>query len=436
MEKKEYTSPSPMGSAGRFTSGGTHKPPSAAAPPNAGVNAYVERNLNAAELAEDIQKLVARREQSSIPDEKKLMMELVAQVSELTGEVKELRKQLDTRPYAIYSCPTGQITDLSVELAEIKQLLQQDPKPREVPGVDVDAILLEASRQREAEEAAYAPPQPTAQFVPTVQPPPVQPMQQPAQPVTPPPPVQPMQPVQAAVPQTPVPPVQPVQPQTPPTPQPAPPDPAATFAQHMGPAPNEVVPQRAEEKKKKRTALSIIGNILFYVVVIGVVLGAVLVKTSSGGSPTVIAGYSAFTVLSSSMEDTYPKGSLIVTHSVDAKELEVGDDITYMVSATSSITHRIISITENYLDTGARAFETQGTMNEKPDKELVAAANVVGQVVFCSVLLGTVAEFVGTNWPLLVFFVVVLAALFAFLKWNFRREDEKDGSRGNANGKT
>lgn len=188
----------------------------------------------------------------------------------------------------------------------------------------------------------------------------------------------------------------------------------------------EVRPDVREEpnKKPKNKALNIISNILFYVVIIAVVVGALLVKSSSGGRPTVIAGFSAFRVLTSSMEDVYPKGSLIVSRAVDPYELKVGDDITFMVSETSSVTHRIISITENYLDTGARGFETQGVMNEKPDKDMVAAANIVGKVIFCSKLLGELAVFTKNNWPILVFVLVVIVALITFLKWNARREED------------
>lgn len=177
--------------------------------------------------------------------------------------------------------------------------------------------------------------------------------------------------------------------------------------------------KKPEPKKKK--AISVLTSVLFYVIIIAMVFGAFLLKSGSGGRPTMIAGFSAFTVLTSSMEDVYPKGSLIITRSVDAKDLKVGDDITYMVSETSSITHRIIGITENFQDTGERAFETKGVMNPNPDKDPVAASNVVGRVIFHSKALGSMAAFVKSNWPLLLFLVVVLIGLITFLKWNSRK---------------
>lgn len=386
MEIQDHKAAAPVtGTGGRFESRGQNRPPSQAAAPKDSVTAYIDRTIDMNALTGDIQKIVTAHIENSIPDDKKIMLELVNQVGELTGEVKQLRQQLDTKPYAVFSCPSGQMKDITEELAEIKALLQSDPKPMELSAEELDPIMLGPRHPHPTEvpqQPDPAPPPPPAQETPAAAPAP-QPQQQPQSDSKP----------------------------------------EEVFAQQMAPAPREVFNPK---EKKKKNVISVLGNLLFYVVIIGVVVGAFLAKSGSGGSPTVIAGYSAFTVLSSSMEDTYPKGSLIVTRSVDANELEIGDDITYMASATSSITHRIIGITENYLDTGARAFETQGTMNKNPDKDPVAAANVVGKVIFCSTVLGKAASFVSANWPLLIFFVVVLAVLFAFLKWNFKREDESE----------
>lgn len=175
--------------------------------------------------------------------------------------------------------------------------------------------------------------------------------------------------------------------------------------------------------KKKNKALIIVSNIVFYTLILSLVFGAFLVRSSKKGSPWMIGGYSAMTVLTGSMEDVYPQGSLIITKSVDADKLKIGDDITYMTGENSSITHRIIGITENYLETGERGFETKGVMNSKPDSEIVAASNVVGRVVFCSKTLGDIAKFITNNWPFLLFIVVIFVVLLSFLKWNAKKSD-------------
>lgn len=178
----------------------------------------------------------------------------------------------------------------------------------------------------------------------------------------------------------------------------------------------------SKPKKKKNKGLTVVSNIIFYTLILALVFGAFLIRSSKNDSPWMLGGYSAMKVLTGSMEDVYPQGSLIITKSVDPQKLKIGDDITYMTGETTSITHRIIGITENYLDTNERGFETKGVMNENPDKEIVSAANVVGRVVFCSKTLGDIATFITNNWPLLLFLVFVIIVLLAFLKWNSRRE--------------
>ncbi len=329
-----------------------------------GVAAYVENNMDIESLTGDIKTLVTEKLQSTIPDEQRLMMELVNKVGELTDEVRQLRKQLDSKPYAVFTCPSTQMRDMTTELSEIKLLLEKEPLHREQ-----SAAMLQPAAAQPARPAAAA-----------------------------------ERPVQAV---------------------PAEPAPPGTVQRSAGSAAVQTAPYPPPAKKKK-SGWSVAGNLFFYVMIFALVIGAFLYKSGSGGQPTMVAGYSAFTVLTSSMEDVYPKGSLIVTKRVEPEELKVGDDITYMISETSSVTHRIVGIMENYQDTGERAFETKGTRNEKADKDPVSAVNVVGKVIFCSKPMGAAANFVSANWPILLFSMAVLGGLVAFLKWNFRSEDAPD----------
>lgn len=177
---------------------------------------------------------------------------------------------------------------------------------------------------------------------------------------------------------------------------------------------------------KKKKAVTVISNIMFYIIIATIVFGAFLLRSAKNGKPMMIGGYSAMTVLTGSMEDVYPQGSLIITKTTDTDKLKIGDDITFMTGESSSITHRIIGITENYADTGERGFETQGVMNSKPDKDIVAAENVVGRVIFCSKILGDIAAFITKNWPFLLFVVGVMIALLTFLEWNAKKAEKAE----------
>lgn len=176
-----------------------------------------------------------------------------------------------------------------------------------------------------------------------------------------------------------------------------------------------------DDKKEKRKTL--VGNILFYGALAVFVLAVLFTSLKSSTGVKTFLGHSAFIVKTSSMESVYPKGSFIMTKSVDPNGLQVGDDITFMSSQTSTITHRIIAIYEQYSDTNARGFETQGVMNDEPDKNIVLASNVVGKVIFCSTLLGSVIAFVSKNWPMLLFSIAVLVGLSIVLRRIFREDD-------------
>lgn len=175
-------------------------------------------------------------------------------------------------------------------------------------------------------------------------------------------------------------------------------------------------PVQSPPAKKRKKKWSWLGELVFYAVLIVLVGGAFFIRSNADGRPTLIAGFSAFVVKTGSMQAEIPQGSLVITKQVDPKSLQVGDDITFMVNQTATITHRIIGITEDFNGTGQRAFETQGIMNKEPDKNLVPAVNVVGKVVFHSKVIGKMAIFVGKNWPIMLYAAVVIGGMFVVLK--------------------
>ena len=180
-----------------------------------------------------------------------------------------------------------------------------------------------------------------------------------------------------------------------------------------------------EKTNKKQHLGKTIGTIAFYSFLVLMILGAVLVRSSSDGSPRSLAGFSAMLVLSGSMQSEIPKGSLVINRSVDPETLKVGDDITYLASSTTTVTHRIVDITGSYEDTGERAFQTQGIENPEPDEALVPAGNVVGKVIWHSHILGIIAETITDNFPVIIFFIVVIVILINVL-WRINRKGDEE----------
>lgn len=175
---------------------------------------------------------------------------------------------------------------------------------------------------------------------------------------------------------------------------------------------NQEPEENLKKKKDPKRIRKILGEVFFYLFLILMLLGLLLYKNNNG-KPRVIAGYSCFFVLSSSMEEEIPKGSFVVTKKVPAEELKVGDNITYLNTQTSTITHRIIGIHEDYQRSGKRAFETKGIMNKAPDEKLVPQANVIGKVIFHNYAIGQVLNFLSRFWH---YILILMFLIFGFIK--------------------
>jgi signal peptidase len=182
------------------------------------------------------------------------------------------------------------------------------------------------------------------------------------------------------------------------------------------------------QKNSAKTLWNVISDLLFYLGVVIVIITAVLYGERSSG-PVMIVGYSVMTVLTSSMQNVIPKGSLVAIHSIDPQKLNVGDDITYMRSESMSITHRIMKIFENYEDSGERGFQTQGVNNAEPDSDIVYAANVVGKVIFHVPQIGAFLSILTENLYLVFILFGSIMVLSFMLRGLFRKE--KKGTEKN-----
>jgi len=114
----------------------------------------------------------------------------------------------------------------------------------------------------------------------------------------------------------------------------------------------------------RSTALNV-GAALGLLVVVAVVAGAVF-----GVRPVVIT--------SGSMEPAVSTGALVITRTVPAGDLEVGDVVTVPTATGSRVTHRIVAVDE----AGAGVILTlRGDANPVPDAELYPASSADQMVV-------------------------------------------------------
>lgn len=177
-------------------------------------------------------------------------------------------------------------------------------------------------------------------------------------------------------------------------------------------------PQEPEEKREldKPQKKGKFWDVVFYAALIVLVLGVLVIKSSGNGAPVIIGGFSIQHVLTASMQDEIPRGSLVMTRQVDPATLQVGDDISYMRNETTTVTHRIVGIIQDYQNTGQLAFETQGIMNREKDAQPVPAVNVVGKVIFHSYALGVVMNFLSRFWYFIVLFLLLFTGLISALR--------------------
>ena len=163
---------------------------------------------------------------------------------------------------------------------------------------------------------------------------------------------------------------------------------------------------------KERGLFTAISDMLFSLAIV-MILFVVLFSGTESGRPKTIFNYSYFTVVSPSMQDEIPQGSFILVKSIDPQKLKVGDNITYMADRSTSVTHKIVGIYENYDSSGALGFQTKGVNNTNPDQDIVYEASIVGKVVFVLPVFGTVLSHLSEN-VFLVFIIFGLCVLLSF----------------------
>lgn len=200
-----------------------------------------------------------------------------------------------------------------------------------------------------------------------------------------------------------------------------------------------------EEISVAKKSLIILGDFLFYGLMLLILVGAVFFKFSD--SPTKsLYGYNFMTVKTGSMApnknkpeltDGFPAGSLIVVKKVDPNSLKVGDIITFFPvpdNTDAYLTHRIIS-TDTPIGEGENAkvgITTQGDANDGPDFPIEKSA-VVGKVVWSVKGFGNMIDFIRDKYIIVLSFIVMIIAFIWSLKYYLsipNQVEKKDARKG------
>lgn len=150
-----------------------------------------------------------------------------------------------------------------------------------------------------------------------------------------------------------------------------------------------------------------------------------------------IMGWVPLTVLSGSMEPTFPAGSQVVVEPVegmtDANSLEVGAVVTFMPRPDDStlVTHRIVD--KVWRQDGAAVFTTRGDANNITDEWELTYKQIRGEVRYHVPYVGHVANALDQDEKNLGI-IAAATGLFGYAGWQFlqalRRTKNVESSRG------
>ena len=173
------------------------------------------------------------------------------------------------------------------------------------------------------------------------------------------------------------------------------------------------------EESKIKSRSNPVTTFFFYFVLIAMVLAAAIFA-KPGSS---VFGYSYRSILTDSMRSEMPPGTMVLTkHIKDPAEIKVGDDITFFMSESKIVTHRVIAVHENYDDSGMYGFQTQGIDNPAPDDEIVFDGNVIGKVVWHVRTLGAILQTISDHWLYVAGGILLLFSFAYTLGVLFKKE--------------
>ncbi|MHA6694235.1 signal peptidase I [Homoserinimonas sp. A520] len=163
------------------------------------------------------------------------------------------------------------------------------------------------------------------------------------------------------------------------------------------------------DQNKSRGILYYLGvglsaGLLAFVLLVGVMV--IVVPAVTGSTP--------MTVLTGSMEPTYPPGTLVIVKPIDAQDIRIGDPITYQIKSgeTAVVTHRVISI--SHLTNGERSFTTKGDANGAADAVPVQPVQLKGKVWYSVPWIGYVNNlFNGQSRALIIPAIAIALFIYA-----------------------
>lgn len=175
-----------------------------------------------------------------------------------------------------------------------------------------------------------------------------------------------------------------------------------------------------EKIKPLRFITSVISYAIFiWLLLVGLMLLAYVadIKIRAAKGDTSPPIYNAYVVLTGSMVPEIMPKDVVVTKKREAKDLEVGDIITFLSSdprlSNIIVTHRIKA---KYYDatTNKYTFQTKGDANNTADFTLAEDTNIIGEVIFKIPKIGYIQRILATKGGLIIVVLIPCLAILSY----------------------
>lgn len=183
-------------------------------------------------------------------------------------------------------------------------------------------------------------------------------------------------------------------------------------------------------KQEKKNGFKIIGNILYTICTILIILFLfIVILQRVTNNEMAIGGIRIFNVITRSMEPKYTVGDILVSKYVEPSQIQVGDDVVYLGQENSYagkiITHRVVGKQQN--EDGTYTFRTKGIANDLEDPE-ISGDNIYGVIVYKIQTLSLISKIINNTYKFyfLIFVPIAIIIFMEIMKIIKSRNDDED----------
>lgn len=169
--------------------------------------------------------------------------------------------------------------------------------------------------------------------------------------------------------------------------------------------------------KKILTIIKILGLVVVSILVAMTVIQRLFPQADG------LLGFKTFVIVSPSMKPSLQVGDVILTKTIEAKNIKVSDVITYEGESAEFkgkfITHKVNQIAT---EEGDLIFYTKGTNNILVDPVAVYPDQIQGKVIYKFFVLSLISKIIRNTFGFIVFIILPLSILFIFEIMDIRKE--------------